>query len=114
MSLFRSLRQRIRKTKINCMPWKRYKYEIQKLPISSQCLFSKNGISYDVLEIELREESWLFPDEELMEVLQVQSNLKRKHLSEIESEEVPYDEDWTTSDYIYYYEEKENDQKQQT
>lgn len=99
-----SLRQRIRKHKINCVPWKRYRYEVKRLPVSSQCLFSKNGISFDVLEMELREECWLYPKEKLLEVLCIESNLKRKHLSEIVSEEIPYDEGWTEEDYRYYYE----------
>lgn len=99
-----SLRQRIRSHKINCLPWRRYRYEIQRLPISSQCLFSKSGISYDVLEIELREECWLFENESLLEVLENVSNLKRRHLSEIEHEDdCPFDDTWTEEDYRYYY-----------
>ncbi len=99
-----SLRSRIRKYKINCLPWKRYRYEIQRLPISAQCLFSKKGLSHDTLEIELIEEGWLFPDETLFEVLQDKNNLKRKHLSQIEFEDdSPFDGTWTEKDYINFY-----------
>ena len=97
-----SLRQRCRKDKISCTPWKRYRYEVRRLPLSAQCLFAKSGIPYDVLEMELREEGWLFPEEELLEVLAKKSNLTRRHLSGIESEEVPYDHDWSEEDYKYY------------
>lgn len=99
-----SLRQRIRKYKINCVPWKRYKYEIQRLPISAQCLFSKKGLSYDVLEMELLEEGWLLPGETLFEVLYDPKNLKRKIRFEFDEDE--YTKDWTDEDYIWYYERK--------
>lgn len=100
-----SLRQRIRKTKINCVPWKRYRYEVERLPISAQCLFSKTGLSYDTFETELKEEGWLFEDENLLEVLENPENLKRKHLSKIEfNHNEPFDETWTEEDFINYYE----------
>lgn len=100
-----SLRQRIRYHKINCIPWKRYKYEVERLPVSAQCLFAKTGISYDVLETELIEEGWLFPGEELLECLQNNETLLRRHLSEIESQGQadPFDESWTEEDYISFY-----------
>lgn len=99
-----TLRQRIRGSKINCIPWKTYRYEIQRLPISSQCLFARTGISYDVLEMELLEEGWLFPEETLFEVLAIASNLKRGKADFESVDDCPFDDTWTEEDYINYYE----------
>ena len=106
MKVMFTLRQRIRADKINCTPWKRYRYEIQRLPISSQCLFARTGISYDVLEMELLEEGWLLPGETLFEVLAVNNNLKRGNLSVfgIDEDECPFDDTWTEEDYRNFYE----------
>lgn len=98
-----TLRQRIRPAKINCMPWKRYRYEIRRLPISAQCLFARRGIPADVLEMELLEEGWLLPGEELLSVLQDGGNLKRERLSALEYED-DYTAGWTDEDFINYYE----------
>lgn len=100
-----SLRQRIRKHKINCAPWKLYKYEVERLPVSAQCLFSNKGISIDVLEIELIEEGWLFPGEKLIDCLSDNKILLRRHLSKIEYETKLYvsQDDWDEEDYINYY-----------
>ncbi len=103
-----SLRQRIRYDKICCMPWKRYKRRIRGLPISAQCLFSKEGIPYDILEIELIEEGWLLVYEKLWNILSVNDNLKRGHFSNgweafQETEETPFDKDWIEEDYVNFY-----------
>lgn len=98
-----SLRQRIRKYKINCAPWKVYKYEVERLPVSSQCLFSNNGISIDVLEMELKEDGWLFPDETLIECLASNDILLRKHLSKIEVKQEDFTNDWTQEDFENFY-----------
>jgi len=74
----KNLRQRIRKRKICCIPWKIYKKEIAFLPISAQCLFSKDGLPWDILEIELKDENWLAADENLWDVLRDDRNLKRQ------------------------------------
>ena len=76
-----SLRQRVRKVKINCIPWRVWKGEIELLPISGKTLFSKRGLPIDILERELREEGWLFQGEVLLEALKTELN--RKHLSEV-------------------------------
>lgn len=95
----------MRKDKINCIPWKIYRYEVQRLPISAQCLFARTGISYDVLEMELREEGWLMPTEKLLEVLEDVRNLKRTNMicTEVE-DDCPFDDTWTEEDYRNYYE----------
>jgi hypothetical protein len=97
-----TLRQRIRGHKINCMPWKRYRYEIQRLPISAQCLFARGGIPADVLEMELLEEGWLLPGEELLDVLQDGRNLKRERLSALDYED-DFTKGWTDQDFINYF-----------
>ena len=98
-----NLRQRIRKGKISCQPWKQYKGEIKLLPISAQCLFANNGLSWDVLEIELRNEGWLTEEENLWDVLAHPLGLYRT--LEHEAEKEPFDETWTEEDYINYYKE---------
>lgn len=101
---FKSLRQRIRPTKINCCPWNRYKSIIKPLPISSKCLFSKKGLNWDVLETELKEEKWLDENENLLEVIELNSNLLRLNLYELEPKfEDPFDETWTDEDYECFY-----------
>ena len=72
-----NLRQRLRKHKIKCLPWKYWKGEVDYLPISSKTLFARYGIEIDVLETELRGEGYLQKDEILLEVLKLQSNLYR-------------------------------------
>ena len=99
-----SLRQRIRADKINCIPWKIYRYEVQRLPISSQCLFARTGISHDVLEMELKEEGWLMPTENLLEVLEDVKNLKRTNTMTFSEDDDPFDETWTEEDYRHFYE----------
>ena len=96
-----NLRQRIRKNKISCQPWKQYKSEIKLLPISAQCLFSNTGIPWDIIEIELKEEGWLYDEENLWEVL-MNNELNRK----LEYQDIPepFDDSWTDEDYINFYE----------
>ena len=96
-----NLRQRLRKDKICCRPWKHYKGEIKNLPISSQCLFSNNGIQWDIVEIELKEEGWLEQEESLWEVIAEPNGLKRKLNFNISSE--PFKDTWSDKDYIEYY-----------
>jgi len=95
-----NLRGRLRKQKIKCSPWKKYKGEISNLPISAQCLFSKNGLEWDILEIELRNEGWLFENEELWAVLSDPNGLKRQLNY---TEETPFEDSWTDEDYKHFY-----------
>lgn len=104
-----SLRQRIRKTGINCLPWKIWKGEIDYLPVSAKTLFKRNGIGIDVWEINLKSEGWLFKDEILLEVLKVESNLTRRHLSQIMNDDSNFGlipDDWTEEEYEGYFENK--------
>ena len=96
-----NLRQRIRPIKISCKPWKRYKGEIKLLPISAQCLFSNNGLPWDVLEIELKSEGWLFENEELWSVISTDQGLKRQKTYDEPKES--FDESWTEEDYSNFY-----------
>jgi len=98
-----NLRQRIRPVKIRCQPWKIYGGEIALLPVSAQYLFANNGLNWDVLEIELKEEAWLLPDENLWEVISTEAGLKRE-LNGFEDDGCPFDESWTEEDYRHYYE----------
>lgn len=98
----RTLRQRIRAGKINCLPWKRYRGEIRLLPISAQCLFSNKGLPWDILEIELKREGWLLEWEELWEVLSQETNMKRTLNGNYNLDE-PFDDTWTDEDYKFYY-----------
>ena len=52
------LRSRILRTYIKCIPWERWKGEIELFPVSSKTLFGKDGLSIDLLEIDLREEGY--------------------------------------------------------
>jgi len=97
-----NLRQRIRKVKICCQPWKYYKGEIRLLPISAQCLFSNKGLPWDILEIELKNESWLFEEENLWDILSTEQGLKRILNGEYNSVD-PFDSTWTDEDYIHFY-----------
>jgi len=74
------------------------------MPISSQCLFRSDGEPYDILERELKREQWLYDHENILDVLFIEDNLRRRHLSSLEiDEESPFDETWTEADYRYYY-----------
>jgi len=98
----KTLRQRIRKDKTNCQPWKIYKGEIREFCVSAKCLFSNKGISYDIFEIELKEEGWLFEDENIMDVLRIDSNMRRKHISTFSSEKNNFGlipDNWTEEDH---------------
>jgi len=97
-----TLRQRIRVDKISCQPWKRYRGEIKRLPISSQCLFANCGIPWDIFEISLKEEGWLLENESLWDVLSMDSGLKRR-LDHSVSDDEPFDDTWTDDDYEYFY-----------
>lgn len=98
-----NLRQRIRKDKICCKPWKHYRGEIRLLPVSAQCLFSNKGLNWDILEIELKSEGWLLQNEELWEVLSNESGLKRQLNYNNNLPEEPFDDTWTEEDYIHFY-----------
>ena len=79
----KTLRQRIRPMGICCVPWHHWRGEIRNLPITSQTLFCKNGMPLDVWEMNLKSEGYLFPDEDLLEVLKDRSNLYRKTIDTI-------------------------------
>jgi hypothetical protein len=101
-----NLRARLRKDGINCIPWKRWKGEIDLMPISSKTLFRKTGIPLDVIEISLKEEGFIFDGEELLELLKTESNLYREADGDTNQKEdiVEFPEDWTDEDYIDFYE----------
>ncbi len=98
------LRTRILQNHIKCIPWERWKGEIELLPVSSKTLFSKSGLSIDLLEIDLREEGYLLNTQCLLAFLKDTDNLKnRKQGEELEEESfglIP--DDWTEEDYKYY------------
>jgi len=97
-----SLRQRIRAVKICCFPWKKWKYEIDILPISAKTLFSKSGIEIDILEIELKEEGWLKDNENLLEVLNNKKNLYRELRVDIDISYGDFPDNWDEDDFIFY------------
>jgi len=99
----KTLRQKIRGVKLCCQPWKQYRGEIKLLCVSGQCLFSNDGLPWDIFEIELKNEGWLFEDENLWDILKDANNLKRT-LSGENIQEDPFDETWTEEDYIDFYE----------
>lgn len=100
-----SLRQRIRADKILCQPWAVYRGVIREYCVSAKCLFSNKGLPYDILEIELKDEGWLFESEELLDVLRCDDNLLRKHISEFETASTLGDipDDFTEEDYINFF-----------
>jgi len=71
-----NLRSRILQDGIRCQPWQWVKGEIKLLPVSSQTCFRNDGLSWDVLEISLKQEGYLREDEELWQVLAA-GDLKR-------------------------------------
>lgn len=103
-----NLRQRIRSIKIKSQPWKSIGAEIKEFPISSKCLFANYGIPIDIMEMNLKSEGWLFENENLLDVLRDEQNLKRKHLSEFtdEDDDINFGQipnDWSEEDYIAYF-----------
>ena len=94
-----SLRQRIRSQGILCTPWHKYKGEIELLPVSSQCLFKRSGLPWDVLEEELKLDGWLLPDEKLWEVLSDHRLLLRRKLCDGFQEMADETEDFTEEDF---------------
>lgn len=73
-----------------------------QLCVSGQCLFSNSGLNWDVLEIELKDEGWIGPDESLWDLLKTEKDLRRK-IDEYEKEDDQFDETWTDEDYEYFY-----------
>ena len=72
------------------------------MPISAQCLFSNNGLPWDILEVELKGEGWLFESEDLWEVLSQEANMKRTLDGNYNLDE-PFDDTWTDEDYEFFY-----------
>ena len=99
-----TLRTRIRKHKISPQKWSTYRGEIAQLCISGQALFANGGLSWDVLEIELKNEGWLFPCENLWDVLRSEKQLKRKKGKSygMDTGDFPFDENWTEEDYVHF------------
>jgi hypothetical protein len=103
-----SLRQRIRKVGIKATLWKQYKSEIRLLPISSQTLFKKNGLEWDILEMELKDEGWLSKNENLWEVLSTNSGLMRqKNYTNVSIDPIDSDK-WTDEDWEFFYSKGDN------
>ena len=76
------------------------------MPISSKTLFRITGLPLDVFEIELKREGWLYETEDLLDVLMIEENLRRRHprqLPEVDTGE-GFDDTWTEEDYIAFYE----------
>lgn len=99
-----TLRTRIKKDMIYCLPWKIWEYEIRLLPISAKTLFAKKGISIDKLEEELKLEGWLHHTETLLEHLKIENNLTRKlYQTEVEGDTNlgNFPDDWGEDDFIY-------------
>jgi hypothetical protein len=105
-----NLRQRLRLTKISCIPWRSWRGEIDYLPISAKTLFARRGLPIDTWEDALKTEGYLFPDETLLEVLKTLANLKRIPFGTEEYTEPEdignFPDDWTEEDYIYFYEKR--------
>lgn len=102
-----NLRARIRKVKICCVPWCVWRGEIDYLPISSKTLFARRGMEIDVLEMALKSEGFLYPDETLLEVLKEPVNLHRVQLGDEDyfdnSTLGEFPSNWTEEDYKYFY-----------
>ena len=99
-----TLRHRILRDGICCLPWKQYGGEIRCLPISSQTLFRRSGVPWDILETSLKAERYLVESEDLWGVLSQEENLKRyPHDQEyyetlaVNNWDIP--EDWDDEDY---------------
>ena len=91
-----TLRQRIRKHGIKCTPWKRYKYDVERLCVSGQCLFRRDGVPLDILEMELKSEGYLMGDESLLDCLADNDRLIMKY------DDIAIDDplqDYTEEDY---------------
>lgn len=79
------------------------------MPVSSQTLFRRTGLSIDLLEIDLVSEGYLFQGETLLEVIKAEANLKRHQFgSEDEADEFSgigdFPDDWTEEDYMHFHE----------
>ena len=102
----KNLRQRLRKDKIKCLPWKLWKGEIEYLPISAKTLFTKTGIEIDILEKELINEQYLKEGESLLETLKEVSGLYRVpgivDTEDYNSSFGDFPDDWTEEDFDYY------------
>lgn len=99
-----TLRSRIKKDMIYCLPWRIWKYEIKLLPTSAKTLFAKRGISIDKLEEELKMEGWIHHTENLLEHLRTESNLSRRLYSDEVADDIclgEFPEDWGEEDFIY-------------
>lgn len=100
----KNIRQRIRKIGIKCIPWKEiWRGEIKELPISSKTLFKKEGMPMDIWEMNLKSEGLLFENENLLEILKIESNLYRGYIKDIGSNEnINFglvSDEWTQEDY---------------
>jgi hypothetical protein len=100
-----NLRGRIRQNGIRCLPWRIWRGELESMPISSQTLFRRRGLPFDVLERELASEGYLRPDENLIDVLRIEINLFRVPMGEETLDGVGgFPDDWTEEDFIDFYE----------
>lgn len=98
-----TLRTRIKKDMIYCLPWSIWKYEIRLLSISAKTLFAKRGISIEKLEDELKLEGWIHYTETLLEHLKTENNLSRRLNSDEPDDEIlgEFPEEWSEEDFIY-------------
>jgi hypothetical protein len=103
-----SLRQRIRATRIYCLPWRIWRGEIDLLPISAKCLFARRGMSIDIWERTLRSEGYLLPGEILLEVLKDPQRLNGRPFGgpqEVDHDHLgDFPDDWTEEDFRDYFE----------
>lgn len=99
-----TLRTRIKKDMISCIPWSIWKHELKYLPISSRTLFARKGIEIEKLEEELKLEGYLHISSSLIEVLKIENNLKLTNFVEKETEDSTlgdFPEEWTEEDFVY-------------
>ena len=101
-----NLRSRILQSGIRCQPWRIWKGEIDLLPISSKTLFRNEGTPIDLLEIALKSEGYLLENEDLLEVIKIEANLKRRSFDEEEDIDSDMPDYWTEEDYEYYYKDR--------
>lgn len=100
-----TLKTRIKKDMIYCLPWKIWKHEIKLLPISAQTLFAKRGIEIEKLEEELKLEGYIHQNDTLLEVLKNPRNLiatfSQKENCRESSDFGNFPDNWTEEDYRY-------------
>jgi len=66
-----NLRTRLRKCLIKPpSKWKHFKLQHERYCVSVQTLFARRGLPWDIIQMELKSEGYLLPEEHLFEVLE--------------------------------------------